>query len=164
MKRLFLSLFVASGMFSVASAATGVVSQQNLTLALAGKLADSAITACSAEKYNVAVTVVDRAGTPLVMKKMDNAGPHTPEASRMKAWTAITTKNSSEAVMKAAQANAGAANMGDIPGLLLLAGGVPLKVGDEVVGAIGIGGAPGGHLDQACALEAIKAHQSELGG
>ena len=42
-----------------------------------------------------------------------------------------------------------------VPGFLLLAGGLPVKEGDEVIGAIGIGGAPGGHLDEACAQAAI---------
>ena len=51
-----------------------------------------------------------------------------------------------------------AANLTDIPGFLLLGGGVPLKAGNEVIGAIGIGGAPGGHLDEQCALAAIEAN------
>ncbi|MNV55200.1 hypothetical protein D3C71_1474260 [compost metagenome] len=93
---------------------------------------------------------------------MDNAGPHTIEASRMKAFTALSTKNPTENVMKNAQANPGAANLRDIPGFLLLAGGVPVKSGDLVIGAIGIGGAPGGDLDQQCALEALKNNQSSL--
>lgn len=106
--------------------------------------------------------MVDRAGTPLVMKRMDNAGPHTVDASRMKAFTALTTKTASENVMKNAQANAGAANLRDIPGFLLLAGGVPVKLGNEVIGAIGVGGAPGGNLDQQCALDALKSNESSL--
>ncbi len=61
--------------------------------------------------------------------------------------------------MEAAQNNAGAQNMRDIPGFLLLAGGVPVKSGDQVIGAIGIGGAPGGNLDEACAMDALKAIQ-----
>jgi uncharacterized protein GlcG (DUF336 family) len=64
------------------------------------------------------------------MKRMDNAGPHTLEASRMKAFTLLTTKNPTENVMKGAQSNSEAANMRDIPGFLLLAGGVPVKSGD----------------------------------
>lgn len=162
MKRILISALLMGGMVSFANAATGVVSQKNLSLELADKLAQSAIQACATDKYNVAVTVVDRAGTPLVMKRMDAAGPHTVEASQMKAYTSLTTKNATDNVMKASQSNAGAANMKDIPGFLLLAGGVPLKSGEDVIGAIGIGGAPGGHLDQNCALEAIKAHQTEL--
>lgn len=156
MKRLITSIILFGSMASFANAATGVLTAQNLSLELADKLAQSAIQSCSASNYNVAVTVVDRSGTPLVMKRMDNAGPHTVEASQMKAFTALSTKNPTENVMKNAQENPGAANLRDIPGFLLLAGGVPVKSGDEVIGAIGIGGAPGGHLDQQCALAALE--------
>ncbi|ECI2309648.1 heme-binding protein, partial [Salmonella enterica subsp. enterica serovar Infantis] len=53
-------------------------------------------------------------------------------------------------------------NLRDIPGFLLLAGGVPVTSGGQVIGAVGVGGAPGGHLDQACALEALKSIDKEL--
>lgn len=156
MKRIISCAILFSSMLSFTSTASGILTEKNLSLELADKLAQSAIQACSANNYNVAVTVADRAGIPLVIKRMDNAGPHTVEASQMKAFTALTTKNPTENVMKNAQANAGAANLRDIPGFLLLAGGVPVKSGEEVVGAIGVGGAPGGHLDQQCALTALE--------
>ncbi|NCG52845.1 GlcG/HbpS family heme-binding protein [Serratia fonticola] len=156
MKRIISCAILFSSMLSFTSTASGILTEKNLSLELADKLAQSAIQACSANNYNVAVTVVDRAGIPLVIKRMDNAGPHTVEASQMKAFTALTTKNPTENVMKNAQANAGAANLRDIPGFLLLAGGVPVKSGEEVVGAIGVGGAPGGHFDQQCALTALE--------
>lgn len=156
MKRLLLSALLMSSTVSFACAAADVLTQKNISLELADKLAQSAIASCRTSHYNVAVTVVDRAGTPLVIKRMDNAGPHTLEASRMKAFTALSTKNPTENVMKGAQSNAGAANLTDIPGFLLLAGGVPVKSGEDVIGAIGVGGAPGGNLDQVCALDALK--------
>lgn len=162
MKIIISSVILLSSMASFASMANGVLTEKNLSLDLADKLAQSAIQACSAKNYNVAVTLVDRAGIPLVIKKMDNAGPHTIEASRMKAFTAVSTKNPTENVMKNAQANPGASNLRDIPGFLLLAGGVPVKSGEVIIGAIGIGGAPGGDLDQQCALEALKNNQSSL--
>uniref|UniRef100_UPI0035C699AD heme-binding protein n=1 Tax=Serratia quinivorans TaxID=137545 RepID=UPI0035C699AD len=162
MKRIITAIVFIGGMASFANAADGVLSQKNLSFDLADKLAQSALRACSAGNYNVAVTVVDRAGTPLVIKRMDNAGPHTVDASRMKAFTALTTRNATENVMKSAQGNVEATNLRDIPGFLLLAGGVPVKSGDVVIGAIGVGGAPGGHLDQQCALDALKNNQSDL--
>jgi len=57
--------------------------------------------------------------------------------------------------MEGSQKNPGAANLVHIPGFLLLGGGVPVKVGNEVIGAVGIGGAPGGHLDDQCAVAAL---------
>lgn len=162
MKRLLLSALLLGGGVSAASATIGVLSQKNITLGLADKLAQTVLQVCGKDNYNVAVTVVDRAGTLLVMKRMDNAGPHTVEASRMKAFTSVTTKTPTDNVMKGAQSNTGSANLRDIPGFLLLAGGVPVKSGEQVIGAVGVGGAPGGHLDQACALEGLKSIDKEL--
>lgn len=112
---------------------------KNLSLTQANALASAAIQACTAKNYQVSVTVVDRAGVVKAVQRTDNAGPHTLKASEMKAFTALSTKNASGKVMESAQSNAGAQNLRDIPGLLLLAGGLPVKEGDEVIGAIGIG-------------------------
>ncbi|EAM1290816.1 heme-binding protein [Salmonella enterica] len=162
MKRILFSAILLGSMVSTAGAATGVLNQKNLSLDLADKVAQNTLQACAKDGYNVAVTLVDRSGTPLLMKRMDNAGPHTVEASRMKAFTALTTKNLTGNVMKGAQSNAGAANLRYIPDFLLLAGGVPVKVGDQVIGAVGVGGAPGGNFDEACALAGVKSIESEL--
>lgn len=65
-------------------------------------------------------------------------------------------------MMENAQKNPGAANVAMIPGFLLLGGGVPIKVGEEVIGAVGVGGAPGGHLDEKCAQAGIATVQDLL--
>jgi uncharacterized protein GlcG (DUF336 family) len=65
-------------------------------------------------------------------------------------------------MMEGAQKNPAAANLGQIPGYLLLGGGVPVKVGNEVIGAVGVGGAPGGHLDEQCAMAALAKVQDQL--
>lgn len=162
MKRIISGIILLGSMVSFTSMANGILTEKNLSLALANQLAQGAIQACSVNNYNIAVTVVDRAGIPLVVMKMDNAGPHTIDASGMKAFTALTTKNKTENVMKNAQENSGAGNLRDIPGFLLLGGGVPVKSGEDIIGAIGIGGAPGGHLDQQCALDALKKSEANL--
>ncbi len=155
MKKRMRAAALITGLVSVSAQAQSVA-QKSLSLTQANALATAAIQACMAKNYQVTVTVVDRAGVVKAVQRTDNAGPHTVKASEMKAWTALSTKNSSGKVMEAAQNNAGAQNMRDVPGFLLLAGGLPVKEGDEVIGAIGIGGAPGGHLDEACAQQAIK--------
>ncbi|BBS12292.1 heme-binding protein [Klebsiella aerogenes] len=162
MKRILLSAILLGSLVTTASAATGVLSQKNLSVELADKIAQSTLQACVKDGYNVAVTLVDRSGTPLLMKRMDNAGPHTVEASRMKAFTALTTKNATSNVMKGSQSNAGAANLRDIPDFLLLAGGVPVKMGNQVIGAVGVGGAPGGNFDEACAIAGLQSVENEL--
>ena len=154
MKTLIISAALAAA-FTVTAAQADTLSQKSLSLAQANTLAQEAIKACSAKNYQVSVTVVDRAGVVKAVQRTDNAGPHTVKASEMKAFTALTMKNASGKVMEAAQGNAGAQNLKDIPGLLLLAGGLPVKDGNDVIGAIGIGGAPGGNLDEACAQAAL---------
>ncbi|HHA1515678.1 TPA: heme-binding protein [Enterobacter bugandensis] len=154
MKKVMMVAALVAGSLSLAAQAE-TLTQKNLSLTQANALATSAIQSCATKNYQVAVTVVDRAGVVKAVQRMDNAGPHTVKASEMKAFTALSAKNASGKVMEAAQSNAGAQNMRDIPGYLLLAGGLPVKEGDEVIGAIGIGGAPGGHLDEACAQAAI---------
>jgi len=154
MKKVMMAAALVAGSVSL-TAQADALNQKTLSLAQANALATSAIQACVAKNYQVTVTVVDRAGVVKAVQRTDNAGPHTVKASEMKAYTALSAKNASGKVMDAAQSNAGAQNMRDIPGFLLLAGGLPVKEGDEVIGAIGIGGAPGGHLDEACAQAAI---------
>lgn len=153
-----LSILAATFVLTTAGAAQAqVLSQRTLGLELANRLAADAVQACAEKGYAVSATVVDRAGIVRVVQRADNAGPHTLAASQQKAFTSASARNATQAMMEAAQKNPGAANLTDIPGFLLLGGGVPVRVGDEVIGAIGIGGAPGGHLDEQCALAAVAA-------
>ncbi len=146
----------ALAFIATAASAEGVRTERNMSLDLANQIAAHTVAACTASGYNVTATVVDRAGTVRAVQRADNAGPHTLAASQHKAFTSASARNTTLAMMEAAQKNPGAANLTDIPGFLLLGGGVPVKAGDEVIGAIGIGGAPGGHLDEQCALAAIE--------
>lgn len=154
MKKLILATALVAALSATAIQAESL-NQKSLSLSQANALAQEAIKACTAKNYQVSVTVVDRAGVVKAVQRTDNAGPHTVKASEMKAFTALTMKNASGKVMEAAQGNVGAQNLRDIPGLLLLAGGLPVKEGNDVIGAIGIGGAPGGNLDEACAQAAL---------
>lgn len=154
MNKLIITAALLAG-FATTAAQAESLSQKNISLAQANSLAQEAIKSCTANNYQITVTVVDRAGVVKAVQRTDNAGPHTVKASEMKAFTALSMKNASGKVMQAAQSNAGAQNLRDIPGLLLLAGGLPVKDGNEVIGAIGIGGAPGGNLDEACAQAAL---------
>ncbi len=148
--------------FAVTAQAQAVVNEKNMSLELANQIASAAVAACSANGYNVAVTVVDRAGTVRAVQRADNAGPHTVGASQQKAFTSASAKNNTSAMLETSQKNPGAATLGNIPGFLLLGGGVPVKVGNEVIGAVGIGGAPGGHLDEQCAIAALDKVKDHL--
>lgn len=153
------TLTTFAALFAVAGAAHAApLTERNLSMVDAQKLATDTVASCTAKGYNVGVSVVDRAGVLKAFARTDNAGPHTVEASRAKAFTSLSAKAPTLAMMENAQKNAGAANLTDIPGFLLLGGGVPVKLGDEVIGAIGVAGAPGGHLDGQCAIAAIEAN------
>ena len=139
-----------------AAAGAQVLQERNMPLAIAQEIAQATVEACAAKNFNVTATVVDRGGVVLATIRADRAGPHTIDASRAKAFTSVSAKNNTGAMAEAAANNAGARNLVYIPGFLLLGGGVPVKAGNEVVGAVGVGGAPGGHLDEQCALAALE--------
>ncbi len=150
----FAALFACAA-FSAAQA-QAVRTERNMSLELANQLAATTVASCLAGGYNVTAAVVDRAGQLRALHRADNAGPHTLGAAQAKAFTSASARNNTLAMMDAAQKNPAAANLVHIPGFLLLGGGVPVKVGNDVIGAIGVGGAPGGHLDEQCAVSAIE--------
>ncbi|MGF6212967.1 GlcG/HbpS family heme-binding protein [Comamonas sp. 4034] len=149
-------ILAALSLAATAASAQGVRTEKNMSLELASQIAAQTVAACTASGYAVTATVVDRAGGVRAVQRADNAGPHTVEASRAKAFTSVSAKAPSLAIMENAQKNPAAANLKDIPGFLLLGGGVPVKVDNEVIGAVGVAGAPGGHLDDQCAQTALS--------
>ena len=149
------SLVLAMSLVAVNASAQAVRTEKNMSLDLANQIAAASVAACATIGYAVTTTVVDRAGTVRAVQRADNAGPHTLGASQQKAFTSASAKNTTLAMMEGAQKNPAAANLVYIPGFLLVGGGVPVKVGNEVIGAIGVGGAPGGHLDEQCAMAAL---------
>ena len=128
-----------------------------LPLALATKAAHAAVDKCLADGYRVSATVVDQGGNIRAVLRQDGAGPHTIDSSRKKAYTSASMKESTAklaelvAKMPAVQ---GLQHMNDH--MLLLGGGLPIKFEGQVVGGIGVGGAPGAHLDTACAQAGLS--------
>lgn len=155
-------LAVSVSVMALPALAQSVRAEKNMSLELANQIAAGAVAACAANNHAVTATVVDRAGGIRAVQRADNAGPHTLGASLQKAYTSASAKNNTLAMMEASQKNPAAANLVHIPGFLLLGGGVPVRVGSEVIGAVGVGGAPGGHLDEACANAAIEKVKDQL--
>lgn len=153
---------LAGALVGAAAQAAGPLNQRNMSLDLANRIAAGGVAACAAGGHAVTVTVVDRAGQVRAVQRADNAGPHTVAVSQQKAYTSASARNTTLAMMEAAQKNPGAANLVHIPGFILLGGGVPVKAGNEVIGAVGIGGAPGGHLDEQCAMAALEQVKDDL--
>ena len=155
MNKLLAASALALSLIATSASAQAVRTEKNISLELANQIAAATVASCSAAGYNVAAAVVDRAGSLRALQRADNAGPHTLSSSQAKAYTSASAKNTTTAMMEGAQKNPAAANLVYIPGYLLLGGGVPVRVGNEVIGAVGIGGAPGGHLDEQCANAAL---------
>lgn len=153
---------LALTLIATAASAQAVRLEKNISLELANQIASASVAACAANGHAVAATVVDRAGTVRAIQRADNAGPHTLASSQQKAYTSASAKNTTLAMMDGAQKNPAAANLVYLPGFLLLGGGVPIKVGNETIGAVGIGGAPGGHLDEQCAMVALDKVKDQL--
>src|SRR5262245_53976493 len=146
--RLFLLLLAA---LASAAHAQGVRTERNISLALANEAALAAVADCAAKGYTVSAAVVDRPAQLKALARGDNAGPHTIDSSRRKAYTSASLRVGTTPLLELSQKNPGAANLGSIDGFMLVGGGLPIRAGNEVIGGIGVGGAPGGHLDDACA-------------
>jgi len=163
MRTLVSASVLTLSLVAAAANAQGVRTEKTLSLDLANQIASATVAACGAGGYAVTATVVDRAGTVRAVMRADNAGPHTLASSQQKAWTSASAKNTTQAMMEGAQKNPAGANLVYLPGFLLLGGGVPIKAGNDVIGAVGVGGAPGGHLDEQCANAAIDKVKGALG-
>lgn len=130
--------------------------RRDLTLQLGNALAQATLAVCHAQQRTAVVAVVDRAGQLMVLLRDDNVGPHNTQAAQRKAFTALSTKTATSLLAERASSNPTAANLTTLDELLLLGGGVPVVVDNEVVGAIGVAGAGGAQFDQACAVTAIE--------
>jgi uncharacterized protein GlcG (DUF336 family) len=131
--------------------------------ALALEAAQTAISTCSANGYTVAVSIVDAAGVLKLFLDKDGASKGAIETSTKKATTALALKAKNSDVMEQMKTDkALAAKIEADPTLFVRAGGVPITVGSDFIGAIGVGGAPGGDKDEACAIAGIDKIKARL--
>ncbi|MGB2904635.1 MAG: heme-binding protein [Candidatus Dechloromonas phosphoritropha] len=144
-----LALYAVSSTW--AASATPTLKQENVSLALANELISATLAACR----SAVVAVVDRGGNLVAVQRDDSVGPHNTEAAQRKAFTALSTKTPTRLLAANVRANPESHNLNTISSLLLIGGGVPLTVGKDVIGAIGVGGSGGAEQDEGCALKAI---------
>ena len=152
-------LIVAAGLLGLLSgpAQAQLQTVSDITLASAQQLSHAALAACQAKGKQIVVTVLDRGGNTVSVQRADGVGPHNTEASRRKAYTALSTKTDTQLLASNARSNPDAANLTTLPELLLLGGGLPLTAKGNIVGAIGVAGGGGALQDRACAQAAIAA-------
>jgi uncharacterized protein GlcG (DUF336 family) len=147
---------------SVASVANAqLVARKDISAAMALTMAETAIATCTANGYNVSVHVLGRNGEIIVAMRGDNTGPHTLENSMKKAYTARAFRRSSGDFGDSLKDNftAGALHLSNI---VTARGALPITAGEDVIGAIGVSGAPGGEKDEVCAKAGIDKVADEL--
>ncbi len=156
-----LTLF-AGLIFTTHASAQGLVAQKALSAQMAQDVAQGALDKCREQGYHVSVTVVDADGLLKAFVRDDGSGPHTIDLSKKKAFTAVTQKNLSGEVAKQWAGQVPPA----IDGIVTLAGGVPIKAGNEVIAAVGVSGAPAGSPaginDEVCANAGIAKIAAKL--
>src|SRR4030081_800433 len=116
--------------------------EKNISMAMALAIIQGTIEQCPKDG-NVAGSV-----------RGDGTNPHTMEFSRLKAYTSRTRGQTSLEFMKLTSDPANA-YLRQIPGVVAVGGGAPIKAGNEVIGAVGASGAPGGEKDEVCVLAGI---------
>lgn len=154
----------AAALFCGLASAQSLVSERSISLNAAMELATASLERCRADGFKVTITVLNRHARTAVVLSDDGVGPHTVENSMRKAYTAFTTRAPTLDIAKRTPPN--------LAGFLLLErttsieGGLPIFAGaaKELVGAVGISGAPGGEKDAACGQAGIDKIARGLGG
>jgi uncharacterized protein GlcG (DUF336 family) len=151
---------------STALAETGLLTQKALSIDMALTMAQAGIAKCRVQGYKCGVTVLDATGNVMISYADDGAQLQRKEASHKKAYTALVYRRPSREVVEGWAKKAKNADIplaeGTIPsppfeGTIAMGGGLPIKVGNEVIGAISISGAPGWPKDEECAAAGIAA-------
>ena len=128
--------------------------EKNVSMAMALAIIQGTLEQCTKDGYKVSVVIVDKAGNVAASVRGDGTNPHTMEFGRLKAYTSRTRGQTSLEFMKLTSDPANA-YLKQIPNTVAVGGGVPIKVGNEVIGAVGVSGAPGGEKDEVCANAGI---------
>jgi len=154
------SLACAASIFGYPTSAESLPATKQLPLSLANEAAMEAVAVCERSGYRVTATLVDASGLLKAVAKGDKAPPHTLDSSRGKAYAAVSlgpnfSESTTSAIVARVSSSPAFGPLQHLPGVFLVAGGVLIKSGDEVVGAIGVGGAPGGEKDEVCAQAAV---------
>jgi uncharacterized protein GlcG (DUF336 family) len=139
-----------------------LLAMQNLSPSAALELAQAALASCRAAGYQVAVAVVDRMGVTQVMLRDRYAGPHTPDTSERKAWTAVSFRADTLTLSRNTQADSEQSGARMISNVLMIGGGVPVTAGGAIVGGVGISGAPSGAEDDQCARAGLATMKEKL--
>jgi uncharacterized protein GlcG (DUF336 family) len=161
MKRMFVVVLLLLGQcFLQPALANDVVTVKLMTLELARDIASAAVDACRKDGYQVSVVVVDRSGRMQVMMRDVFANQYMTQLAQGKA-NAVILSGTGSGELRVNRADI-ADELNLLDDLLVLDGGLPVRVAGSVIGAVGVSGAPGGDKDAACARRGIEAVQERL--
>ena len=151
MRRVSLALLVSASLLVAGPAlAQAPQVEKNVSMAMAIAIIQGTLEQCTKDGYKVSITIVDKAGNVAASIRGDGTNPHTMEFSRLKAYTSRTRGQTSLEFMKLI-ADPANAYLKQIPNVVGVGGGVPIKAGNEIIGGVGVSGAPGGEKDEVCA-------------
>jgi len=126
-----------------------LLTHRDLSYSVAKTIAETAIESCTGKGYRVSAVVVDRAGEVIVALRGDDASPHTMENARRKAYTALSFRTSTaEYAKRFASDDPVVRQQVTLPNVIAIPGGLPVRVGDDVIGGAGVSGSPG--VDEPC--------------
>jgi uncharacterized protein GlcG (DUF336 family) len=128
--------------------------EKNISMAMAMAVMQGVLDQCTKDGFKVSVVIVDKGGNVAASVRGDGTGPHTMDFARLKAYTARTRNQTSLQTMKLLEDPANAF-IRQIPNVVGVGGGVPIRAGNEVIGGVGVSGAPGGEKDEVCANAGI---------
>jgi uncharacterized protein GlcG (DUF336 family) len=147
--------FAATALTAAAAArAQAPQVQRDISMKMALAIVEGAIERCTSDGYTVSVVVVGRAGDIVASLRGDRTKPHMLELARLKAYTADTNPRD-QTSLQFRKSSEERPYLKQIPGIAFIGGGVPIKMGEEVIGAVGVSGAPGEEKDETCALAGI---------
>ena len=138
-----------------------LLTEKSLSAAVALTIAQTALESCTKQGYRVSVHVLGRNGEVIVAIRGDSAPPHTMENSQRKAYTARTFRIPSGEFAQRVKDNPNISAV-HLSGIIAAQGALPIKTGDEVIGAVGVSGAPGGEKDEACAKAGLDKVADQL--
>jgi uncharacterized protein GlcG (DUF336 family) len=156
----FAALASVAVLFAVPAQAQ-LLAHKDLSLGIALTIATTAGETCKGQGYRVSVTVLGRNGEVIVQLRGDETGPHTMENSFRKAYTARTFRIPSGEFAQRVKDNPTSGQV-HLTNVIANQGALPIKVGDETIGAVGVSGAPGGEKDEACAKTGLDKVADQL--
>jgi len=156
-----LSLVAAGTVLASAASAQTLVTHR-IPAALAAEAASEGVASCAKGGYSETVAVVDADGATIAAVRGDGAGIHTLDSAHDKAYTSVTFKSDTMALADRAKGDGPITPLAKLPHILFFPGGVVIKLDNEVIGAIGAAGAPGGNLDDGCAKAGLEKIRDRL--